>query len=90
MMRIIKYWCKVVNTNNVILKYLNKSLLDDCQTGLNSWARNIKSLLDTCGFSYIWNTQIETNFKQINLHFNKKDVLMFSYSLGICTTVVLC
>ena len=47
----IKYLCKVVNTNNATFKCLYKSLLEDCQRGVNNWESNVKSLLKTYGFS---------------------------------------
>ncbi len=53
--RMIKYWFKLVNTQNCILKVIYNSALLDCTSGLNNWVTKVKSLLDNMGFSYIWN-----------------------------------
>jgi hypothetical protein len=49
--RIIKYWCKLINTDNIILKSIYELSVYDCQKGLNNWVTNVKNMLDMYGFS---------------------------------------
>ena len=53
--RMIKYWCKILRSENIIISTLYKELVDMIgdKTGRN-WALDIKSLLDNYGFSYVW------------------------------------
>ena len=62
----IKYWSKIVKSDNIIVKYLYKSLLVDCNKGTKNWLNNIKCLLDDYGFSYIWMNVDDVNL--LNFH----------------------
>ena len=46
-------------------------MLIDCNNGLKNWASNVKSLLDTTGFSDIWYTQSSANLKPFPLIFKR-------------------
>ena len=55
-MRIIRYWCKLVNTNNVILStiYNTCTTLEDVLNGQQNWTGNVKRLLEEFGFANVW------------------------------------
>ena len=48
--RIIKYWCTLRQSNNIILIKLYDSGLADCLLGRTNWISNVKTLLDDYGF----------------------------------------
>ena len=52
--RIINYWCKVVSSNNIILSYVYKLSLEDCNHGYKNWVHRVKNLLDNYGFSHVF------------------------------------
>ncbi|XP_053375235.1 uncharacterized protein LOC128547230 [Mercenaria mercenaria] len=52
--RIIKYWLKVVKSDNIFIQSLYYSLVSDIEMGRTNWASNVKHLLDSYGFSYVW------------------------------------
>ena len=49
--RIIKYWCKLLNTDNIIMKTIYRQSISDCSKGYNNWVSNVKQLLETYGFA---------------------------------------
>ena len=51
--RIIRYWCKLIHTNN-IMSVVYKSAVDDISKGLKNWVGNVKSLLEEFGFAHVW------------------------------------
>ena len=52
---ILKYWLKLIHTDNVILKRIYQNSLERCKLGSkNNWANKVKTLLDTFGFSDYW------------------------------------
>jgi exonuclease III len=55
--RMIKYWCKLLNTNNCILRACYDTLYADAQRNVKNWAYNIKTELTDLGFSDVWNSQ---------------------------------
>jgi len=40
--RIVKYWCTIIDRNNIIVKQLNSILLDDMTRGKCNWASSVK------------------------------------------------
>ena len=59
--RILKYWSKIIHTDNDLLKGIYSMLFNDTNNNItyngNNWAFQVKSLLDNLGFSYVWNKQ---------------------------------
>ena len=53
-LRIMKYWLKIVNTDNIILKTVYAQALHDCNNCYTNWVSKIKKLLNDYGFSYIF------------------------------------
>ena len=61
--RILKYWFKVIHSENIILKTVYNQALYDCQHGSRNWVFNIKSLLDEFGFTYVFDNYESVNSK---------------------------
>ena len=55
--RIIKYWLKILNTNNCILKSCYELLLDDINLPRFNWANAVKNILLEVGLPHIWDSQ---------------------------------
>ena len=59
--RLLKYWVKILNTDNILLKNVYHMLVDDVIAGNNyngqNWAFQIKNMLNNLGFSHVWNNQ---------------------------------
>ena len=55
-MVIIKYWLNLLKTNNCILKEIYMNMVMTCNECTN-WATNVKTLLETNGFYYVWESQ---------------------------------
>ena len=51
---IVKYWFKVINSENIIVQYVYRSSRIDAEKGLVNWVSNIKKLLCDYGFNYVW------------------------------------
>ena len=52
--QIVKYWFKVINTNNILLKKVYDFAKQDCLKGLNNWVPYVCRSLNENGFSYVW------------------------------------
>ena len=66
--RIIKYWCKVVNSDNIIIKKLYEQGLRDCKNGNINWVTSVKKLLNEYGYSFVFTDAFNvdlTNFQCI-------------------------
>ena len=61
--RIVKYWCKIVESDNILIKHIYNLLLLDVQRGKQNWCSNVKYLLDSYGFSYVWENPSSVNLK---------------------------
>ena len=72
--RIVKYWSRIANSENILIVHLYNSLVDACNKGVNNWAKSVRSLLDTYGFSYVWNNPNSVNLKTFYLIFKQRVV----------------
>ena len=66
--RIIKYWCKVVNSDNIIIKKLYEQGLRGCENGNINWVTSVKKLLNEYGYSFVFTDAFNvdlTNFQCI-------------------------
>ena len=52
--RIIKYWFKLLHTDNIILKNVYTLSLNDCYNGCSNWTSRVKLLLYEFGFGDTW------------------------------------
>ena len=53
--KIIKYWFKVLQTENIILKNVYLQSLRDVKYGKRNWVFNVKRILDIYGLSDVFN-----------------------------------
>ena len=56
--RLITYWCKLVSSDNIILRTVYKQAVRDSNNGFKNWVSNIKNLLNDYGFSDVFNKDI--------------------------------
>ena len=49
--RLITYWCKLVLSDNIILRTVYNQTVTDSNNGFKNWVSNIKNLLNDYGFS---------------------------------------
>ena len=52
--KIIKYWFKVLNNENIIMQTVYKQALSDCNKGYTNWVSNVKNMLNNFGFGYVF------------------------------------
>ncbi|MEW8546452.1 MAG: reverse transcriptase family protein, partial [Candidatus Thiodiazotropha sp.] len=52
--RIVKFWFKLLNTENIILRTVYDISVLDCEKGYCNWVSNVKTLLEQFGFGYVW------------------------------------
>lgn len=78
--RIIKYWSRVVNSNNIIVQHLYNSLKQDCNIGTTNWASKVKELLERYGFGYIWNDTENVEWKPFCMQFKQRLIDEFAQS----------
>ena len=53
--RIIKYWLRIIDSENIIIKTLYNCLLNDSESGCNNWCTTVKNMLVNAGFGNVWN-----------------------------------
>ena len=70
--RVIKYWIKLMKSDNVLIKELYLDIMVDVNRGLKNWASQVKMLLDMYGFSHIWLTQHVTNLENFHIIFKQR------------------
>ena len=70
--RIVKYWSRIVKSENILIVHLYPSLVDACNKGVNNRGKGVRSLLDTYEFSYVWNNPNSVNLKKISLVLSKE------------------
>ena len=70
--RIISYWCKVINTDNILMKKIYKQGLNDCNKGCKNWVSNIKTMLNNYGFTDVFENNHFVNPKVFPSIFKQK------------------
>jgi hypothetical protein len=68
--RIVHFWSKLVNCENIKLSSIiyTNAYLRHTQNGLEMpWIKAVKNILDSCGFSNIWENQGNFNSKWLSL-----------------------
>jgi len=79
--RIIKYWCTLRQSNNIILNKLYDSGLVDCLLGHTNWVSNVKKLLDDYGFSNVF-TAVNVMYYRLFLYCLNNVLLIVSCKSG--------
>jgi hypothetical protein len=75
--RIIKFWCKVVQSDNIIIKFLYKDMLEQYNNGKRNWASNVKTLLDSYGYSNVFDNPSEMNLCMFHREFKLRVIDVF-------------
>lgn len=77
--RIIKFWCKNVQSNNIIIAklYDRFTKMQYCKS---NWALNVKKLLDNYGFSHVWNNPSSVNLETFHIVFKSTVIDVFTQS----------
>ncbi len=70
--RIIKYWGKLLNTDNCIMKELYISSVNDANNGKHNWTSRLKSLLYSFGFGNTWENQLTINHQLFVIIFRQR------------------
>ena len=74
-LRILKYWLKIVNSDdNNLTKIVYKNLLLDAtsQTKCENWVSLVKNLLETNGFGFVWRNQGVDNINLFLAQFKQR------------------
>ena len=61
--QIIKYWLKILNSNNIILKTVLNASIKLHEHNIPSWASKVHTLLDDYGFTEVWNNPSQYDAK---------------------------
>ena len=69
--RIINFWDKILNSENIITKVIYEDMLIEIQKGQKNWASNVKHIFDMYGFSYVWDNQKSFEYKTYALLIKK-------------------
>ena len=87
--RIIKFWCKTVSTENILISKLYDCLLE-IKNNKNNWVYNVKSLLDEYGFSYVWYNPGLVDLKKFHILFKGRvtDVFKQKWERKLSTSEV--
>jgi hypothetical protein len=75
--RIIKYWLKVVDSDNIIIRTVYKQALSDCINGKNNWVSNVRKLLSDYGFAYVFENANVPNVKSFLCEFKTRIIDCF-------------
>ena len=75
--RIIKCWCQIHDSDNILINSLYDSLLAERSREMNNWASSVKKLLDNYGFSNAWNNTFSVDLKTFHLLFKEHVIDVF-------------
>ena len=78
--RIIKFWCRMVSSDNILVSYFYNNMVEACSKGVKNWASNVKSLLDSYGLSYAWCNPLSLNLNTFQLLFKERAIDVFKQS----------
>lgn len=89
--RIIKFWCKLILCDNIIVNKLYNSLTN-AKTSRNNWTCRVKALLDSYGFSGVWRDPYSVNLGSFHIQFKARvlDVFKQQWYVAISTCRTLC
>ena len=75
---IIRYWCNLLRTNNIILSTVYNDMLRDCELGLDNWVSKVKSMLFEYGFGNIWQNPQNINVNAFCNQFKQRLIDCFT------------
>ena len=75
--RVVKFWCKILSSENNVVNSVYKLLLNDSNRGLNNWVSELKTLLSKHGFLYVWNDPSRIDKSNFHIIFKQRLVDTF-------------
>ena len=92
--RMVNFWHKLATSSNKICVQMYKLLLKEAandENGTSSWLTFIKSILNSSGFTYVWNSQglsVNKNWLKCALFQSLKDqfIQKWKNDLSVSTT----
>ena len=87
----IKYFFKVIKSENILIKTIYKTMLNDMSFGKANWLSRVKSLLEENGFLYIWENPERVNLDHFVGIFKQrlKDSFLQKWYSDLSTSTVL-
>ena len=76
-LRILKFWFKLVNSENCILSNIYNQLHSDCENGKTNWLSNVKDMLLQLGFGYVYMYPRSVNVKMFKHIFRERMIDCF-------------
>jgi len=73
--RIVKYWCRILLSENVIVVKLYQCLLNSKNT--KTWAHQVKHMLDDYRFSYVWTYPASVDLNKFHMLFKERALDVF-------------
>ena len=70
--RIIKFWFKIIRTNNIIMNSIVETCISDIDKGITNWFANVRNLLEKYGFLDIWLDPLSVNQNQFIAIFKQR------------------
>ena len=53
-LRILKFWCKPVRSDNTILRSAHLKMWEHCEGGKSNWVTQVKCEIFSLGHGYYW------------------------------------
>ena len=90
--KVVKYWFRLLNTDNIIMQKMYAYMLNDCNRGKVNWVSNVKRLLDQFGFSNVFVDPFSVTPKNFCLSFKNRivDCFVQKWNNDILLCSVLC
>jgi len=87
--RIIQFWCKIIHSDNIIIKKLYEDMFLSAN---DNWAKQVKLLLNSYGFTYVWINPDSVNLKTFRVLFQSSvlDNFKQAWWQNICNSGTLC
>ena len=76
--QIIKYWLKIINSDNIILRCVYNQALADTEKGHLNWVSNVKRILNQYGFSFVFVNAATVNAKLFLPEFKNRIINCFN------------
>lgn len=76
--KIVKFWFKVIHSDNCILQQSYSLLLQDLNNDKVNWCSNVKALLYENGFGYVWEMPLAVDPNQFMILFKQRLLDVFT------------
>ena len=68
----IKYFFKGIKSENILIKTIYKTMLNDMSVGKANWLSRVKALLEEYGFLYVWENPERVNLDHFDGFFKQR------------------